>query len=39
MNEGDFFMNITDSGFGDKLGKWVTEYHNAVQQLDFGNEA
>jgi kynurenine 3-monooxygenase len=39
MNEGDFFMNITDTGFCDKLGQWVMEYHKAVQQLDFGNEA
>lgn len=39
MNEGDFFSNITVNGFGEKLATWVTDYHNAVQQLDFGNEA
>jgi kynurenine 3-monooxygenase len=39
MGEGDFFTNTDDSGFGDKLGNWVTEYHNAVRQFDFGNEA
>ncbi len=39
MNEGDFFTNAEKSGFCDNLGKWVKEYHAAVQQLDFGNEA
>ena len=39
MKEGDFFSNIEQSGFCDSLGQWVGEYHNAVQQLDFGNEA
>ncbi len=39
MAEGDFFQNIADSGFGEKLGMLINEYHNAVQQLDFGNEA
>ena len=39
MNEGDFFINVENSKFCDNLGKWVTDYHNAVQQLDFGNEA
>jgi len=38
MNEGDFFANVEKSGFCDNLGKWVTDYYNAVQQLDFGNE-
>lgn len=36
MQEGDFFVNLEDGTFGNKLGKWVNEYHNAVQQLDFG---
>lgn len=36
MNEGDFFENLEKASFGDKLGNWVTDYHNAVQQLDFG---
>jgi kynurenine 3-monooxygenase len=39
MATGDFFTNIEDPAFGSKLDKWVTEYHNAVQQLDFGHEA
>ncbi len=39
MNEGDFFVNVEKSNFEDTLGKWVNEYHAAVQQLDFGNEA
>jgi kynurenine 3-monooxygenase len=39
MNEGDFFVNDGKNGFDDKLGKWIAEYHNAVQQFDFGNEA
>ena len=39
MQEGDFFVHIEQAEFCDQLGKWVTEYHNAVQQLDFGNEA
>jgi len=30
---------VEQSGFNDSLGKWVKEYYNAVQQLDFGNEA
>jgi kynurenine 3-monooxygenase len=38
MGEGDFFENLKESSFDDSLGKWVAEYHNAVQQLDFGNE-
>ncbi len=39
MTEGDFFVNVENGGFTESLGKWVTEYNNAVQQLDFGNEA
>jgi kynurenine 3-monooxygenase len=39
MNEGDFFANIADNGFGTSLAGWVAAYHNEVQQLDFGNEA
>lgn len=39
MKEGDFFVNIEQNSFCDALGKWVTTYHEAVQQLDFGNEA
>lgn len=39
MNEGDFFVNVEKSSFGNSLGKWVTEYHSAVQQLDNRNEA
>ena len=39
MNEGDFFVNVGKEWFEQNLVKWVTDYHNAVQQLDFGNEA
>ena len=39
MDEGDFFVNVEKPKFADTLGNWVTEYHNAVQQLDFANEA
>ena len=38
MTEGDFSTNINDNGFTDKLDSWIKDYHNAVQQLDFGNE-
>jgi len=38
MGEGDFFTNVEKSGFGERLDKWMNEYHSAVQQLDFGNE-
>jgi kynurenine 3-monooxygenase len=37
MNEGDFFVNIAHSSFCNSLDTWVTAYHQAVQQLDFGN--
>jgi len=39
MGNGDFFTNMEDAGFVEILTRWVTEYHIAVQQLDFGNEA
>lgn len=39
MSDGDFQLNMGDPGFVDKLDSWVGEYHNAVQQFDFGNEA
>ncbi len=39
MDAGDFFMNMEKGSFGNTLGTWITEYHNEVQQLDFGNEA
>jgi kynurenine 3-monooxygenase len=39
MNEGDFFVNLAQSSFCDTLTTWVTEYHAAVQQLDFGKNA
>jgi kynurenine 3-monooxygenase len=35
MKEGDFFTNIADGRFINKLDTFITEYHNAVQQLDF----
>ena len=39
MEQGDFFSLISDRPFADQLDAWVGEYHNAVQQLDLGNEA
>lgn len=39
MGEGDFFANMANTGFCDSLDEWVMDYHNAVQQLEFGNEA
>ena len=39
MGDGDFFAQMLAEGYTDRLDKWVTDYHNAVQQLDFGNEA
>ncbi len=35
MQEGDFFANVEDNAFAGKLDNWISEYHNAVQQLDF----
>jgi hypothetical protein len=39
MSNGDFFANNEEKKYNDTLGQWVKEYHTAVQQLDFGNEA
>ena len=36
MKEGDFFENIEKNGFIDKLGAWVGDYNEAVQQLGYG---
>lgn len=36
MQEGDFFVNVEQGEFCQKLDSWVSDYHNAVQQLDFG---
>ncbi len=36
MGAGDFFANMENESFAAKLDNWVNEYHNAVQQLDFG---
>jgi kynurenine 3-monooxygenase len=36
MEQGDFFENVDADGFGARVGVWVNEYHNQVQQLDFG---
>lgn len=38
MEEGNFFDNIQQSEFTDRLDMWMQDYHRAVQQLDFGNE-
>ena len=39
MSEGDFFSMAEDKDYNKKLDEWMNRYHNAVQQLDFGNEA
>lgn len=39
MSEGSFFESLENSDYLAKLDKWVEDYHQAVQQLDFGNEA
>ena len=36
MAEGNFFENVNDSTFINKLENLVTGYHTSVQQLDFG---
>ena len=36
MKEGDFFVNSGNESFTAKLDNWIQDYHNAVQQLDFG---
>jgi kynurenine 3-monooxygenase len=35
MSEGDFFENAAGTNFDNKLNQWITDYHAAVQQLDF----
>lgn len=37
MAQGDFFKNIEQQDFQQQLDKWVADYHQSVQQLDFGN--
>lgn len=39
MTEGNYFENVNDAAFNNKVDKWITDYHTSVQQLDFGNEA
>lgn len=39
MKEGDFFVNIEQDSFRNALDTWLNAYNEAVQQLDFGNEA
>jgi kynurenine 3-monooxygenase len=39
MKEGDFFVNIEQDSFCISLNTWLNAYNEAVQQLDFGNEA
>lgn len=36
MKDGDFFANVADARFTNRLDGWINDYHNAVQQLDFG---
>jgi kynurenine 3-monooxygenase len=35
MAEGDFFSNVEERIFADKLNGWVDNYHAAIQQLEF----
>lgn len=37
MSEGDFFANIQKDSFGHTLDNCITDYHNAVQKLDFND--
>jgi len=39
MGRGDFFAGLANEEFSKEIKEWVKEYHSAVQQLDFGNEA
>lgn len=39
MSNGDFFENIEQEAFCNKLNEWVAGYHASVQQLDFGNDS
>ncbi|RYD59527.1 MAG: FAD-dependent monooxygenase [Sphingobacteriales bacterium] len=36
MSEGNFFEQIEQDQFCDRLDSWVSDYHKSVQQLDFG---
>ena len=36
MSDGDFFVNVEDNSYLHRLDQWMHDYHNAVQQLDFG---
>lgn len=38
MSKGNFFDNLSTPTFADALRQWVDDYHQAVRQLDFGNE-
>ena len=35
MSEGDFFVNIAQDNYCDRLDNWMSAYHQDVQQLDF----
>ncbi len=39
MGDVDFFANCNEAGFGEKLDLWIKDYHHALQEFDFGNEA
>lgn len=39
MSNGDFFVQAEEKEYINQLDQWVNDYHTAVQQLDFGNEA
>lgn len=36
MTNGDFFDSLSNDDYVAKLDTWVSDYHEAVQQLDFG---
>ncbi len=38
MSNGDFFSQIENTDYIKELDRWVADYHQSVQQLDFGNE-
>lgn len=35
MNEGDFFANVENNTFSNRLDQWMNDYSEAVRQLDF----
>ncbi|MEZ5017467.1 MAG: NAD(P)/FAD-dependent oxidoreductase [Flavipsychrobacter sp.] len=39
MAKGNFFDSLENSDYIAQLNKWVSDYHQSVQQLDFGHDA